>query len=182
MFDDLFLDSLLDPGGWRAPRERRMDWGRTCRDETFGDLTVAFSRLACQHPACVDLAWLVPARRLPGLDLLDAMHVWTSGGCVDLAWLRLACRLSLTWHPWLEFLDVTFSWMAWLASLGLAYLIGVNWFDLIWSSAVCTFSVMRIHISSRIGDNCWRNRVGCFLRPWWSKWSTRHVSRECETE
>ena len=34
MFDELFPDSLLDPGGRWAPRERRMDWGRTCGDET----------------------------------------------------------------------------------------------------------------------------------------------------
>ena len=102
MFDEPVPDSLLDPGGWRAPRERRMDRGRTCGDET---------------EACV-----------PGLTWLECMNhtrvsrfsmCWSSmmGSCVS---------TSVTWLTWrgcfLEWRDLHY--LSWLGLFDLSHLTG----------------------------------------------------------
>ena len=52
--------------------------------------------LACQHLACLDLAWLVLARRFPWLDLLGLTFFLNGATC--LTWLGLFALSYLTLH------------------------------------------------------------------------------------
>ena len=98
--------------------------------------------LACQHLACLDLAWLVLARRFPWLDLLGLTFFLNGATC--LTWLGLFALSYLTLH--LLFCRVYFFLRVYPHFKNDLWLGIVMWNAIIWGSQETPFAKNRLVI------------------------------------